>query len=54
VDASVLLRVALGQPDALSEWSPIERGVSQEDLTMATHDGGLALAARAHGLLVSA
>jgi len=28
VDASVLLRVALGQADALPEWSRIERGVS--------------------------
>lgn len=28
VDASVLLRFALGQPDALSEWRQIERGVS--------------------------
>ena len=28
VDASVLLRVALGQPDALPEWSRVERGVS--------------------------
>lgn len=131
VDASVLLRVAFGQPNALPEWSRIERGVSsaliateslrtldrlrlrvklddaeiarrrgkileliesveiveidaivlerasqpmpteigtldaihlatallwkdmtQEDLTMATHDGALALASRAHGLPV--
>jgi uncharacterized protein len=28
VDASVLLRFALGQPDALREWKQIERGVS--------------------------
>lgn len=28
VDASVLLRVALGQPDALHEWKQIDRGVS--------------------------
>jgi predicted nucleic acid-binding protein len=28
VDASVLLRVALGQPDALAEWRHIEQGVS--------------------------
>ena len=28
VDASVLLRVALGQADALTEWRRIERGVS--------------------------
>ena len=131
VDASVLLRVALGQPDSLPEWSRIDRGVSsalvmaeslrtldrlrlrvrlgdpevakrrstilelvaslelveidavvldrasqpmptelgtldaihlatallwkeltREELTVATHDGALALAAQAHGLLV--
>jgi predicted nucleic acid-binding protein len=28
VDASVLLRVALGQPDSLPEWSKIEQGVA--------------------------
>jgi predicted nucleic acid-binding protein len=28
VDASVVLRFALGQPDALPEWKQIERGVS--------------------------
>jgi uncharacterized protein len=28
VDASVLLRFALGQPDALPEWRQIEKGVS--------------------------
>ncbi len=28
VDASVLLRVALGQPDALPEWGEVQRGVS--------------------------
>ena len=28
VDASVLLRVALGQPDALGEWRGIQQGVS--------------------------
>lgn len=28
VDASVLLRVALGQPNALPEWGQIDRGVS--------------------------
>jgi len=28
VDASVLLRVALGQPDALPQWSKIERGAA--------------------------
>jgi hypothetical protein len=30
VDASVLLRAALGQPDSLPEWSKIDRGVSSE------------------------
>jgi uncharacterized protein len=33
VDASVLLRVALAQPDSLSEWSRIERGVSSALVT---------------------
>jgi len=33
VDASVLLRVALAQPDVLPEWSQIRRGVSSA-LTM--------------------
>lgn len=28
VDASVLLRVALGQPDALAEWRQIDHGVA--------------------------
>ena len=28
VDASVLLRVALGQPDSLPDWKRIDRGVS--------------------------
>lgn len=28
VDASVLLRLALGQPNALPEWSKVQRGVS--------------------------
>jgi len=28
VDASVLLRLALGQPDRLTEWSQIRRGVA--------------------------
>jgi predicted nucleic acid-binding protein len=28
VDASILLRVALGQPDSLPEWSAVERGVA--------------------------
>ena len=30
VDASVLLRVLLGQPDALADWRRIERAVSSE------------------------
>ena len=33
VDASVLLRVALGQPDALPEWRQIEQGVSSALVT---------------------
>jgi predicted nucleic acid-binding protein len=33
VDASVLLRVALGQPDSLREWSRIVRGVSSALVT---------------------
>jgi predicted nucleic acid-binding protein len=33
VDASVLLRVALGQPDALPEWRHIDRGVSSALVT---------------------
>lgn len=33
VDASVLLRVALGQPNALPEWRDIERGVSSALVT---------------------
>lgn len=33
VDSSVLLRVALGQPNALREWSRIERGVSSALIT---------------------
>jgi predicted nucleic acid-binding protein len=33
VDASVLLRLALGQPDSLREWSKIERGVSSALVT---------------------
>jgi predicted nucleic acid-binding protein len=28
IDSSVLLRLALGQPDALQEWRQIDRGVS--------------------------
>ncbi len=30
VDASVLLRVALGQPDALPQWRRIDRGIASE------------------------
>jgi predicted nucleic acid-binding protein len=33
VDASVLLRVALGQPDSLPEWSRIRRGISSALVT---------------------
>ena len=33
VDASVLLRVALGQSDSLPEWSKVERGVSSALIT---------------------
>lgn len=33
VDASVLLRVALGQPDALPEWRGIDRGVASALVT---------------------
>jgi len=33
VDSSVLLRVALGQPNALLEWPDIERGVSSALVT---------------------
>lgn len=33
VDASVLLRVALGQPDALPEWRRIDRGVASALVT---------------------
>jgi len=33
VDASVLLRVALGQPDALPEWRRIKQGVSSALVT---------------------
>ena len=36
VDASVLLRVALGQPDALPEWSQIQQGVSSALVTTET------------------
>jgi predicted nucleic acid-binding protein len=34
VDASVLLRVALAQPDALPEWTQVERGVSSALVTV--------------------
>jgi len=33
VDASVLLRLALGQPNALAEWSKVQRGVSSALVT---------------------
>ncbi len=33
VDASVLLRIALGQPDALPEWRRIEQGISSALIT---------------------
>ena len=33
VDASVLLRVALGQPDRLAEWRQIEQGVASALVT---------------------
>jgi predicted nucleic acid-binding protein len=33
VDASVLLRFALGQPDALPEWRQIEQGISSTLVT---------------------
>jgi len=33
IDASVLLRVALGQPDALPEWRQIDRGVASALVT---------------------
>ena len=34
VDASVLLRVALGQPDALREWRDIHQGISSALITV--------------------
>jgi len=34
VDASVLLRVALGQPDVLPEWPRIQRGVASALVTI--------------------
>src|SRR5258708_14724080 len=33
IDSSVLLRVALGQPNALPEWRDVERGVSSALIT---------------------
>lgn len=33
VDASVILRLALGQPNALPEWSKIQRGISSALIT---------------------
>ncbi|HVH30484.1 MAG TPA: hypothetical protein VNA31_02305, partial [bacterium] len=33
VDASVLLRVAFGQPDALPEWRHIDQGVASALIT---------------------
>ena len=33
VDASVILRLALGQPNVLTEWSKIQRGVSSALIT---------------------
>ena len=33
VDSSVLLRIALGQPNALSDWNKIDRGVSSALIT---------------------
>ena len=33
VDASVILRLALGQPNGLTEWSKIQRGVSSALVT---------------------
>ena len=34
VDASVILRLALGQPNALAEWSKVRRGVSSVLVTI--------------------
>jgi len=33
VDASVILRLALGQPNGLTEWSKVQRGVSSALIT---------------------
>jgi len=33
VDASVILRLALGQPNGLTEWSKVQRGVSNALIT---------------------
>jgi len=38
VDASVLLRLALGQPDVLPEWRKIQRGVSSALVTTESLD----------------
>lgn len=43
VDAPVLLRVALGQPDALPEWRQMDQGVSSA-LTPFEANGGLTTA----------
>jgi hypothetical protein len=51
VDSSVLLRLALGPPDALPQWRQTDRGVSSA-LIATDHDGALAVAAQAHGLKV--
>jgi predicted nucleic acid-binding protein len=34
VDASVLLRLALGQPDSLADWSKIDHGISSALVTI--------------------
>jgi predicted nucleic acid-binding protein len=36
VDASVILRLALGQPNRLTEWSKVQRGVSSALITTET------------------
>ena len=51
LDASVILRVVLGQGGALREWRRIRRGVASA-LALGTHDEALAVAARAHGVRV--
>jgi len=53
IDSSVLLPVALGQPNASPEWHAIDRGFSSALIAnMATDDAALGMAARAHGLKV--